>query len=76
MKTVNFDRVLAAQIVIGARAAIASMPTGDWRRELRARVSGIEREVHGWAGSDPSEHERKEVTEDALELSWDLRDGA
>jgi hypothetical protein len=51
---------------------LAVMPTGECRRELRARLNGLEGEVEAWDETPPSEDERRRVTAEALNLFCDI----
>ncbi len=72
-RSASCDTSIAAEIVSDAHAVLAVMPTGEWRRTLAARLSGIEGRMEAWRGHEPSEVERKKVTADALHFFGDIR---
>jgi len=60
------DSCIASDVVIEARATLAVMPTGEWRRSLRTRLVRLEGAIDAWTGFLPSEDERRRVTTQAI----------
>jgi hypothetical protein len=71
----SLNSSIAAEVVVEAHEALASMPTGELRRSLAARLAVLQASVDGWSACVPSEAERGRVTSEALNLFIDVRDG-
>ena len=65
---------IAADVVFEARSVLESIPTGEWRRSLRERVSAIEGKLQAWQEDKPTFDELKTVTAVALDLFCDIGD--
>lgn len=59
---------IAGEAIVEARIALSTLPTGEWRRDLRQRLSAIEQAVETWSASEPTVDVRKQVTAAALDL--------
>ncbi len=67
------DPSFAADIVVESRATLAVMPTGEWRRSLRTRLSQLEGAVDALMARQADEDERRRVTTQALHFFCDVK---
>jgi hypothetical protein len=67
------DTSFAAEIVVEGHTSLAVMPTGEWRRSLRTRLTQLEGAVVAWTGARPSDDERRRVTTQAMRFFCDVK---
>ena len=63
----------AAEIVTEGRATVAAMPTWEWRRSLKARLSQLEGELASVRASQATEDERRRVAIEAIHFLCDAK---
>ncbi len=72
----SIDSSIASEIIVEARVTLSAIPTGEWRREMRARLAELEGTVGAWERSQPTEDERRRVTCVAINFFSDILEKA